>query len=154
MKLKKNRGFTILELLVVMAIIGVLTAIVLLAINDARNKGSDGGVKSNLAGARAQAEVFYNSNTANPETYLGVCNNGIVGGEATIGFMVDAAAEAVGLSTYGINTTGSLATATCNTNATSWAAEVPLRSGGMWCVDSTGISINTVSSIGSGTSCP
>lgn len=153
----RNRvgGFTLLELLVVVAIIGILTAIVLISLNDARNKGADAGVKSNLSSARSQAEVFYNANTVSPNTYDSVCTNGTVGGVEGIGLMVQTAAKSAGLGTYTINGTGTLNDATCNEDGVSWAAEAPMKgAGGMWCVDSLGTSARNTASIGSGTVCP
>lgn len=156
----KKAGFTILELLIVIAIIGILSAIVLISLNDARNKGADAGVKSNLSSARSQAEVFYNTNTDNPNSYVGVCTNGQVGGADGIGLMVLTAAKSAGLGSYdsvidGVGVAGDLTKATCSASADAWAAEAPLKgAGGMWCADSTGVSDRRTTSIGAGTACP
>ncbi len=131
------KGFTLIELLVVIAIIGILSSVVLASLNTARNKGADTAVKSNLAGARAQAELYYDTNS---NSYAGVCGTTAVNGVKTINAQVLAAAQATGLtsvnSTY--TTTGGTGLATCHDTATAWAAEAPLKGGGFYCVDSTG----------------
>jgi len=65
MKIKnENKGFTLIELLVVVALIVTLAAIGLTFLNNARNGGNDAGVKTNLEGAKKQAEIYYlTSNT-------------------------------------------------------------------------------------------
>ena len=54
-----QKGFTLIELLVVIAIIGILASIVLVSLNDARNKGYDTEVKSELAQIRNAMEICY-----------------------------------------------------------------------------------------------
>ena len=83
---QKNKGFTLLELLVVVVIIGILAAITMAIMSDARKKGGDAGVKSNLMSARSQAEVFFNINTVAPLSYTNVCtNSGAIGGALPVG---------------------------------------------------------------------
>lgn len=151
-----KRGFTLLELLIVVAIIGILASVVLAALNNARNKGADAGVKSNLANAIRQGEILYNTRTANRDTYTNACTNGTVDGATAVGAFVLAAARADGLSSVGYNNSPAASTsvATCNDSATAWAAEVPLKTAGqMWCVDSTGASKQKSATIGAGTAC-
>jgi prepilin-type N-terminal cleavage/methylation domain-containing protein len=130
--MKKNKGFTLIELLVVIAIIGILSAVVLASLNSARSKGQDAAVKSNLANARAEAEIFYDNGT----TYEGVC---ATTGANTIGDSVTAAAAAKGATfTAGDTTVPTAAVAACHDTSAGWAAQVPLNTGTSYCVDSTG----------------
>jgi prepilin-type N-terminal cleavage/methylation domain-containing protein len=152
MSIFQKRGFTLIELLVVIAIVGILAAIVMAALNDAREKGGDAAVKSNLANARSQAEVVYNTRTANLNTYTGVCTNGTIDGVQGIGFAVLSAAKAVGLLSpyYSIDASNALSDPTlavCNAGTNAWAAQVPLKEGGFWCVDSTNKSFKTAVSL-------
>jgi prepilin-type N-terminal cleavage/methylation domain-containing protein len=60
LKLNK-KGFTLIELLVVIAIIGILASIVLVSLNDARNKGYDTQIKSDIAQVRNTVELCYDN---------------------------------------------------------------------------------------------
>lgn len=153
-KMNTKKGFTLIELLVVVGIIGILAAVVLASLNNARKKGGDAGVKSNLASARSQAEVFYNTNSVAPNTYTNVCTNGGIGSPAVqgIGLSVFTAARLSGLAGYTNDGGGSAAIAYCNDSAGAWAAQVPLSvSGQMWCVDWLGKSIQTATFLANGT---
>ena len=164
MKLFKSQfGFTLIELLVVIAIIGVLSSIVLSSLNTARNKGNDAAAKSNLDNARAQAELFYDANGNKYVVTTGgttdVCSpTGSVGTPAVKGIYasVNASAQAAGATTLNvaIGTTGAVGRATCHAcykgqavtscvTDDQWAAEVPLKTGGFYCVDSTGVASTT-----------
>ena len=91
-------GFTLVELMVVIAIIAILASITIALLVGARDKGVDGAIKANLSNAVKQAEVFYNVNTVAINSYTSVCTNaGAVGGVATVGPQVEAAAVAYGL---------------------------------------------------------
>ena len=61
-----------MELLVVIAIIGILASVVLASLNTARAKGADAAIKSSINNSRAQAELWYDSNTS---SYLNLCTN-------------------------------------------------------------------------------
>jgi prepilin-type N-terminal cleavage/methylation domain-containing protein len=146
-----KRGFTLIELLVVVGIIAIIVAVVLVSLNTARNKGADGAIKSNLVNAIKQGEIFWNTNTASPNSYTNVCTVGPVPGALTVFAGVTAAAKAAGIPAFTLNNSSLtlLTTATCNNGPNGWAAEVPLKAatGSFWCVDSTGKSLQTPSAL-------
>ena len=128
MKKTLNRGFTLIELLVVIAIIGILASVVLASLNSARAKGSDAAIKSSINNARAQAEIYYDSNGNN---YTTLCTNIAPPGIAA---MHDGAASAAGSPMPAANFTA------CASTATAWALKSRMVSnnGTYYCVDSTG----------------
>lgn len=170
-----HQGFTLIELLVVIAIIGVLSSIVLSSLNTARNKGMDAAAKSNLDGARAQAELFYDSNNnryvITPGGTTDVCSaTGSVGTPAVKGIYaaVKAAQQAAGITDANfvntVTTTGGAAKVTCHacykgqgstdcSTEDRWAAEVPLKTQGAgvtYCVDSSGTVSQNTTTLGAG----
>lgn len=58
-RLMKNKGFTIIELLVVVAIIGLLAVIVLAALSTSKEKGVDASRKRALHEIHNALELFY-----------------------------------------------------------------------------------------------
>ena len=143
MKAKHDqRGFTLLELLVVITIIGMLAAIVFASLTTSRNKGADANIKSDLKNAMAQAQLFYDLGGS---SYSGVC---ALSGTYNVGSMVNAAEKTYNQGTptvYGNGTASTWNTAQCHDSQGAWAAVVPLRSSVngatvAWCVDHTGVS--------------
>ena len=129
MNLKK--GFTLIELLVVVAIIGILASVVLASLNSARSKGSDAAVKADMANVRAQAELWYDSNSqrynADGVTALSSCAGGMFGDPNVVAAIAHITAQAVAPA--------------CVTTANGqlWAMWVTaLKGGGTWCVDNSG----------------
>lgn len=60
--MKNNKGFTLIEMLVVIAVIGILSAATLTALGPARNKAKDTRIISGLNQARALAETMSSGN--------------------------------------------------------------------------------------------
>jgi|GEM_PF-1597402 len=107
------------------------------SLNSARSKGSDAALKSNLANARAEAELYYD---ARYNTYEGVC---ATRGTWIIGDNVSAAANATGKGK-----------GECNDTPWEWAASAKLTNGSYYCVDSTGFAGEARKKLGTATSCP
>ncbi|MEX0877642.1 MAG: type II secretion system protein [Candidatus Spechtbacterales bacterium] len=90
---KKSKGFTLIELLVVIAIIGILATIVLVSLNDARQKARDTKRVGDLRQVQLQMEIYYDDNSVYP-------NNPAAGGVAactTLATEWDTVMVAIGL---------------------------------------------------------
>ena len=146
---KISGGFTLIELLVVVAIIGILASVVLASLNNARTKGADAAIKSNLTNMRGQAEILYSTwgtyaIDATP-TYFAIaaCTN-IGAGADTLFADPSIWAQIVGAYTAGAGA----ASTRCVSTAAAWAVAAQLdTSDGVspagplpdsWCVDSSG----------------
>ena len=170
-ELKKNKnklltGFTIIELLVVVAIIAVLASIVLINVNAIRNKATDAKTKAQMSSLRSAAATYYDP--PNPNNYGagtaagGDCDVSASGSMAwtdptnTSGF-----AGLIAVSAY-----SDTIAPTCTTDATAvpvkvatkWSACKTLKETGKWfCVDSTGaakVESSTCLTLTAGAPCP
>jgi prepilin-type N-terminal cleavage/methylation domain-containing protein len=120
--MNKQKGFTIIELIVVIAIIAVLAAIVLVNVTQYINKGKDAAAQGNLDTMLTDAAIFY----ANSGSYAG--------------FLTDPTYLAVSsaLTTSSMNYTITTAVGNSTLAGSTWCASVVLKSGSTFCVDSSG----------------
>jgi prepilin-type N-terminal cleavage/methylation domain-containing protein len=128
----QTKGFTIVELLVVISIIALLAAFVSTSLIGARTKGADQAVKSTFRQVFVQAEIYKNQNGGfgsglGAETDVSDCNSG---------FFADPQMSELKTSILSNSMPG--ATLVCNTSANGqlWAMSVsPMRSNIPWCAD-------------------
>lgn len=70
----KQSGFTIVELLIVIVVIGILAAITIAAYNGAQQRGRDAQRKSDVATIAKALELYYADNGSYPST---ICTLGV-----------------------------------------------------------------------------
>lgn len=118
-----------MEILIVIAIMGVLISVALPALNVARDKGTDSSVKTSLYSLKAEGGIHYTDNGS----YLGIC---------TINQkFLDVMTAAQG-AVSGVVTIGGLGDGECIDSDGDWAAWVNLKysTTSAFCVDSGGAS--------------
>lgn len=117
-----KKGFTIIELLVVVAIIAVLSAVVVIAIDVYRARGSNTNIQATLGQVRSESLLYRENNDG---SFVGLCG---AGDPYRIAAMyAEAHLQAAGAGK-------------CHAGDSSWVMAIPLRSGAdgyAWCVDST-----------------
>lgn len=120
--MKNNKGFTLIEMLVVIAVIGILSAATLTALGPARNKAKDTRIISALNQTKSIAETLYDGTTG---TYPSTV---VTGGTPFATLTAD------------VLSNGGILTIIRSTGNVGFAASSVLISGGAYCVDSAGYS--------------
>lgn len=119
--MNKSKGFTIIELIVVIAIIAVLAAIVLVNVTAYINKGKDAAARGNLATLMTNGATYFDANS----------NYTAFGASSGASAVNTALATAGYTETYAYNAAGTGGTP-------DWCAVVTLKNTNTFCVDSTG----------------
>lgn len=152
MKFLRHSGFTLLELLIVIAIIGLLASVIVVALNSSRGGAIDSVIQQNLSGIRTQALLYYEVRNgaycvptiAPPECdagaiTVGSCSvfNSIFTDNPNEELSVNPAITAAGYAYDSVNGGGSR----CSMDLFGqlWSVDQLLRDGvTRWCVDSSG----------------
>ena len=66
--MRKQRGFTIVELLIVIVVIGILAAIVIVSYNGIQKKATTAALASDLANASAKLQLYQVDNSTYPNS--------------------------------------------------------------------------------------
>lgn len=66
---ENESGFTLVELLIVIVILGVLAGIVVFSVQGISGRGDAAACKANVSAVQAAQEAFYASSTATPPVY-------------------------------------------------------------------------------------
>jgi prepilin-type N-terminal cleavage/methylation domain-containing protein len=73
-----KKGFTLLEIVIVVAIIGILTGVIIAILSSSRSKGSDAKITAHLKSMIAQSQLFTGANSA--VTATTTAPTGVAGG--------------------------------------------------------------------------
>jgi len=142
-----KKGFTLIEIIVVVAIIGILALIVIVAVNKPQNAAADASVKQNLIAIRKQSEIYYLTSGV----YGDSSSSCVVGSES--GMFADTTIKSA-MSEVGRNIGGSkIVTCHISSDGNNWAISVnALKStGSTLCIDSSGILESDLSAGSDGT---
>lgn len=132
-KNRNRKGFTIIELLVVVSIIAVLAAIVLVNVTQYINRGKNAAIRGNLSSVLNSGAVYYDANAS----YSGFCGTSAYTNAST------AITNAGGTSNCAVKADNTVFCACSSLNVTSTDA-----SGSTFCVDSTGTKKTTATACG------
>jgi len=137
--ISNKKGFSLIELLIVITIIGILSTIILNSLSVSRARAYDSKIKQQLTSFRTAAEVYFLNQTPNNYGYNANC-------DTTSSIFTDTI-PANGSPRNFINPQNlpNNPTVICqtSTDGLSYAVKVPLYSSGYWCVDSKGASMAT-----------
>jgi len=139
--MNKQKGFTIIELIVVIAIIAVLAGIVLVNVTSYINKGKDVSAKGNLTSLVTNGAVYFDTPTSATPAGGGGTYSGWITGTGTGAALYTTIYTALTSTNMNYAVTANCDVAACGANSAKWCALVPLKAGATgakFCVDSSG----------------
>lgn len=151
---KQTQGFTLIELLVVITLIGILAAIVMVALTSAKNNSENTSIQANINKLQTQAELYYSNNNnygANTVAYSSVCPTTEIA-STTAGVMGVSGAGLLAFTTAIVKQAGSENTlCTVSANGATWAVAARFKGDTtkVTCADSTGRSVISVTTLAS-----
>ncbi len=141
-----KKGFTLIELLVVIAIIGILSSVVLASLNNARSKGTDVKIQTQLYNIKGAAEIANVGGSYGTAVLAKGCE-GLVNNTNLVTFMS-------GASWPNNKAPDCTSNAALGGSITAYSVWHQLTaSGAGWCVDSTGVSTSSAIAPTSGKNC-
>lgn len=144
--LASRMGFTLVELLVIIAIIGVLTATILVALNVAKKKAKDGRIKSAISQLALNATIWGDDDLNG--SFAGWCFNATSYMPLATDIKNNGGSVEINNSTTGLDL--------CDSTATGWAVITNTNTAGATntlCADSTGVIKQGASKTASGVAC-
>ena len=137
--MRRTRGFSLIELLIVIAIIGILTGLILVGTSRSRLKGQDTAIRNDVSQLRLMAEQVYDTQGA---SYLNWHLNASV--QAQVAQLLADVDEKYGNTvpdTYPTSYPASYETVLRFSQRKDYCVSAPLRSepGKYYCIDTTGV---------------